>query len=86
MSAIDPEQHMVIVKTREAWAAQARDNLAILEAKADGPIEHIRDAQPLDPVAFGLMVEALHALGVAAPDLVEAAGLVPVDQAVLYGD
>lgn len=84
----DPEQHMVIVKPVAAWAEQAQKALADIDA-ANGGVSpaKLADGKKINPQAFGLLIEALVALESqtgqkVADDLIQLAGLVPVDQAI----
>lgn len=84
----DPEQHMVIVGSVATWAEQARKALADIDA-ANGGVSPARlaDAKAINPQAFGLLIEAMVALESVTGqkvdnELVQLAGLVPVDQAV----
>jgi hypothetical protein len=88
---LDPEQHMVIVRSVAAWQEQAETALDEITA-ANGGVElaHIADAKRIAPVAFGRLIEALAALEPytrrkVGEDLIQLAGLKPVDQ-VLFGD
>jgi hypothetical protein len=80
----DPEQHMVIVASRDAWLRQARQAWEQIEAAAGGAEGwKLRDAYRLDPKAFALFIEAMHALGACDdPELIALAGLKPVDEII----
>jgi hypothetical protein len=83
-----PEQHAVIVKSVGAWAQQAAAALATIEDANGGELpQHLADAKAIDSKAFGFLVEALVALesetgAKVDAELVQLAGLVPVDQAI----
>ena len=83
---IDPEQHMLLVKPVSVWAEQAQQALADIDA-ANGGVSPVRlvDGASIHPQAFSSLIEALVALESVtgqkvADDLVQLAGLVPVDQ------
>lgn len=86
----DPEQHMVIVRTAGEWRQQALDGLdAIERANGGKPPARFIDGSAIDHAAFASVVEALLALEPltgkrVGQDLLDAAGLVPVDQAILW--
>jgi hypothetical protein len=85
---IDPEQHMVIVRSREAWIRQVKAAFAELEASCGGDVpQKFADAQPANPAAFSAFVEAYYALfpDKVTPEIIALAGLVPVDQAISEG-
>jgi len=82
---IDPEQHMVIVRSEAAWTRQLRESFDELTASCGGELPaRFVDAQPRNPAAFGRFVEAYFALtGKVDEDVQRLAGLVPVDQALM---
>jgi hypothetical protein len=76
---------MVVVRLASQWQAQLQDAYDRLVAAAGGELpQRFRDAQPLDPAAFSSFVEAYYALtgGRVNDEIVQLAGLVPVDQAI----
>lgn len=79
---VDPEQHMIIVKSRDEWGAQGRQALAELVLAGFESGMTLGEAQPLNPKAFSALIEAMYALsdGNVDDELVRLAGLKPVDQ------
>lgn len=71
-----------VVKSRDAWIAQARTAQATLEAKSPaGERVTLGQMDSVDHDAFASLIEALVALGQpVAPDLVAKAGLRPVSE------
>jgi hypothetical protein len=75
---LGPDQHMVVIRTQAAWKAQAEAALAEL-----GEFEHLADAAAVNYRAFCLLIEAMYALGaLVSQDMMDLAGMVPVDVAV----
>jgi len=73
-----------IVKTREAWARQARDALDAITA-ANGGTEPatLRAAADVDRTQFGLLIEALVALGADVTDEIrQLAGLRDIGEVI----
>lgn len=82
---MDPEQHMILVRSQSQWVEQAHEALDAIEAANGGVLpEHLRDGHAVAPEAFSRLIEALYALhgGNVSDELVRLAGLVPVDQAL----
>lgn len=84
---LDPHQHMIVVRTVQQWADQARLAQARLDDLAGDTHPTIAETAALDPVAFTSLIEALVALEPythrpVSEDLIRLAGLVPVDQAL----
>src|SRR5258708_7821346 len=70
-----------VIKTRSAWAQQATEALDLLVEKNSGDsFMHLADAQPVYPVAFGSLIEALNALMPVSDELIQIAGLRPVEE------
>jgi hypothetical protein len=78
-------QHWVIVTTAEAMRKQADVALAaICAANGGDDPPNLRAAYDLDPEAFAKLIEALVALGAQVePDLIQLAGLRPLDDLLL---
>ncbi|MGB6499936.1 MAG: hypothetical protein WBG19_00840 [Thermoplasmata archaeon] len=72
----------MIVTTSEAMRRQADEALAAISAANGGDDPpNLRAAYDLDPEAFAKLIEALVALGARVePDLIQLAGLRPLDE------
>ena len=81
---LDPEQHMVIFRTRGELRQQVLDGLEKIRL-ANGGVEPdtFGEGNDIDHAAFASVVEALVALGAPVDDdLIQMAGLKPVDQII----
>ena len=85
---VDPEQHMVVMAPASTWIRQAQEGMKRIREKNGGedPPKFI-DSVRIDFAAFASVVEALVALEPltgrkVGRDLIDAAGLKPVDQVI----
>lgn len=75
----------LIIKTRAAWAAQAREALDRIGTAHGCGFETLtlRDMHAVDPEAFGLLIQAMMALGAEVdPAMVELARLRDIDEVI----
>lgn len=78
---MSPEQHMVIITTREAMTRQAHEAIDAITAANAGKEWLLGDGYNIDPAAFGRLIEALVALGIpVSDDMCQLARLRPVDE------
>jgi hypothetical protein len=71
----------LIVRSYQDWLEQARAANKAIAAKLDGRVATLRECAQIDPEQFGLMIEALVALGEpVSQELQDLAGLKPVNQ------
>lgn len=74
--------HMIIIRSRADVARQAREAIDTIVAKNGGTQPaRLRDAYDVDPEAFGLLIEALVALGASVDkEMRSLARLRPIDE------